>query len=103
MRNSVTATIAAAALLLVPAAASAASSPASATVTACGGDHVTVVGKVKATGKLARKVRGANLQLQFQALPLFGLPRTSAFRDLGKKAAGSGQQVFTGLDADSWG
>src|SRR6476469_10578471 len=81
--------------------AGAASSPAAATVTACGADHVTVLGKVKLTGKSARKVRGANLQLQFQALPLFGIPHTGAWRDLGKKTSGSGQQVFTGLDSDS--
>lgn len=98
----VTATIAAVALLALPAAATAAAAPAAATVTGCGGDHVTVVGKVKLSGKAAGKVRGANLQMQFQALPLFGIPHTGAWRDMGKKAAGSGQEVFTGLDSDSW-
>src|SRR5436309_10701677 len=96
-----TATIAALALLALPASATAAASPAAATVTACGGDHVTVVGKVKLSGKAAAKVRGAGLQMQFQALPLFGLPHTGAWRDMGRKASGSGQQVFTGLDSDS--
>src|SRR4051794_41117073 len=94
-------TLAALALVASPSAI-AASSPAAATVTGCQADHMTVLGKVKLTGRAARKARGANLQMQFQALPLFGIPRTGDWRDLGKKTSGSGQQVFTGLDSDSW-
>ncbi|HVI19270.1 MAG TPA: hypothetical protein VM712_12875, partial [Gaiellales bacterium] len=88
--------------LAIPAGADAAKSPGSATITACKGDALTVAGKVVTTGKAARKVRGANLQLRFQALALFGLPRAGEWRDLGKKGKGSGQQVFTGLGFDNW-
>ncbi|MFL5896816.1 MAG: OmpL47-type beta-barrel domain-containing protein [Thermoleophilaceae bacterium] len=102
MRTRLPLVAALASLALTPAAAQAAH-PAAATVTNCSADHMTVVGKVKLTGKAARKVRGASLQLQFQALPLFGLPQAGGWRDLGKKNGGSGQQAFTGLSADSWG
>jgi hypothetical protein len=96
--------LAAAALLaFAPAAAHAVSRPqASATVLNCAGDHLTVVGKVALTGRAARKARGAGLQVRFQALALFGLPRIGAWRDLGAKTTASDQQVFTGLPADGW-
>jgi hypothetical protein len=79
-----------------------AAGPAAATITSCKLDSLTVAGRVAVTGSAARKVRGANLQLRLQALPLFGLPRAVAWRDLGKKTKGSGQQVFAGLAADNW-
>jgi hypothetical protein len=75
---------------------------AAATITSCKLDSLTVAGKVAVTGSAARKVRGANLQLRLQALPLFGLPRAVAWRDLGKKTSGSGRQVFASLPADNW-
>jgi hypothetical protein len=91
----------AATALLVPAAAQAADT-AAATISSCKSDRLTVAGKVAATGKLARKVRGANLQLRFRAMPLFGLPQSGEWRDLGRKTNGSGEQEFTGLGAESW-
>jgi hypothetical protein len=87
--------------LTVPAAAQAAG-PAAATITSCKLDSMTVAGKVAVTGAAAKKVRGANLQLRLQALPLFGLPRAVPWRDLGRKTKGSGQQAFAGLPADNW-
>jgi hypothetical protein len=86
--------------LTVP--ASAAAGPAAATITSCKADRMTVAGRVTATGATARKVRGANLQLRFMAMPLFGLPRSVAWRDLGKKPKASGQQNFAALPADNW-
>jgi hypothetical protein len=88
--------------LLALAAPAHAAGPAAATITSCKLDSLTVAGAVAVTGSAARKVRGAKLQLRLQALPLFGLPRTVAWRDLGKKTKGSGQQVFAGLAADNW-
>ena len=96
------ATMATVLALAIPAAANAAKSPGSATITSCKGDALTVAGRLKLTGKAARKVRGANLQMRFQAVALFGLPRASDWRDLGRKSKGSGQQVFTGLGFDNW-
>jgi hypothetical protein len=94
------AVIAAACLLaLAPASAHAA---ASATITGCGGDHMTVVGKVAAGGREARKARGANLEVQFFALPVFAMPRPGGWRDLGKRTATTDQQAFTGLAPEGW-
>ncbi|HEY8865464.1 MAG TPA: hypothetical protein VIM22_00910, partial [Solirubrobacteraceae bacterium] len=89
-------------LALAGAPAQAASRPASAVITSCKVDHLTVAGAVKLTGKAAGKARGAKLQLQFQALPLFGLPKSGAWRDIGTKVKGSGQETFAGLGAGSW-
>ena len=89
-------------LAFAPAAAHAARDPASVTVTNCKDDHLTVVGALKLSGSAARKARGANLQMQFQAMPLFGLPRTGPFRNLGKKTKASGDETFSGLPADGW-
>jgi hypothetical protein len=93
--------LAAAVLLAMPVSAHAAG-PAAATISACKGDRMTVAGKVSVTGKARSRVRGAALQIRFQAMPLFGLPKASDWRDLGKKTAGSGDQEFTGLFADNW-
>jgi hypothetical protein len=68
-------------VLAFPAAAGAAA-PAAATITACKADRMTVAGAVAVTGTAARRVRGAKLQMRFMAIPLFGLPRTVAWRDL---------------------
>src|SRR3954447_1444922 len=87
-------------VLIAPSAQAA--GPASAVVIGCKDDHMTVVGAVKLTGKAKRKARGATLQMQFQALPLFGLPHPGQWRVLGKKTKGSGQENFTGLGADGW-
>jgi hypothetical protein len=88
--------------MLALAAPAQAAGPAAATITSCKLDGLTVAGEVAVTGSLAKKVRGANLQLRLQALPLFGLPRAVAWRDIGKKTKGSGRQVFAGLPADNW-
>jgi hypothetical protein len=85
----------------LPASAHAAG-PAAATITFCKVDRMTVAGKVAVTGPTARKVRGAKLQLRFRAMPLFGLPRSVAWRDLGKKTKASGHQDFVALPADNW-
>src|SRR5436190_18061497 len=90
------------ALTLALPAAAAAADPAAVTISACRGDSITVAGKLKLTGSAARKARGASLQLRFQALPLFGLPRFGQWRSAGKKRSGSGQEVFAGLGADNW-
>src|SRR5436190_23527155 len=87
--------------LALPAAAEAAD-PAAVTISACRGDSISVVGKLKLTGNAARKARGASLQLRFEAMPLFGLPRVGQWRSAGRKPTGSGQAVFTGLGADNW-
>lgn len=94
-------------LLLVSAAAvlpgvAQAASPASATISACGRESVTVAGEVALTGSAARRARGGVLQLQFQALPLFGLPRSAAWKTVGKKTRATSQELFAGLSADSW-
>lgn len=94
--------LAAFAVLACAPAAQAASGPAAVTVTACKGDAMALLGRVKPTGKAASKVRGAKLQIRFSALPLFGLPKRGAWRDLGTKRSGSGAQTFTGLASDSW-
>lgn len=88
------------AALGAPAAATAA--PAAATISACRSDSVTVAGKVALSGKSARRARGATLELRFQALPLFGLPRSGDWKKSGKKTRASSQEVFGGLGADSW-
>jgi hypothetical protein len=72
------------------------------TITACKSDSVTVAGKVKLSGSAARKAHGATLQLRFQALPLFGLPRSGQWRSAGRRTSGSGVDAFTGLGADNW-
>jgi hypothetical protein len=87
--------------LALPAVAAAAD-PAAATISACKADNLTVAGKVKLTGAAARKARGATLELRFQTLPLFGLPRVGNWRSSGKKTKASGQETFNGLGADSW-
>jgi hypothetical protein len=87
--------------LAAPAAADAAG-PAAATIKSCKADSLVVAGKVAVTGKAARKVRGANLQIRFHAMPLFGLPRATAWREIGRKTKASGEQEFTALAADSW-
>src|SRR4051794_22431518 len=69
-----------------------AAGPAAATITSCKADRMTVAGKVGVAGTTARKVRGAKLQLRFRAMPLFGLPRSVAWRDVGKKTKASGHQ-----------
>src|SRR6476661_6626153 len=94
--------IAALVAFAVPSPAAAATSPAGVTISACRADSLTLAGKVKLTGTAARKARGAVLQMRFQALALFGLPRAGQWRTIGKKTAGSGQEVFTGLGADNW-
>jgi len=63
---------------------------------------MTVVGAVKLVGAAARKARGAKLQIQLRAMPLFGLPRSGPLHALGTKKSGSAQDTFTGLSADSW-
>jgi hypothetical protein len=83
-------------MLALPVAAEAA--PA-ATISACRSDSLTVAGKVSLNGSAARRARGAAVELRFQALPLFGLPRIGAWRKSGKN---TGQEVFAGLNADSW-
>ena len=70
-----------------------------ATITACRSDSLTVAGKVSLSSSAARRVRGRALELRFQALPLFGLPRIGAWKKSAKK---TGQEVFAGLNADSW-
>src|SRR5215217_5938088 len=95
-------TVALLALLLVVPAAADAAARGSVTVSACGSDNMTVAGKVKLSGKSARKVRGATLELRFQAMALFGLPRTGAWRSSGKKTGASGQDRFGALRADNW-
>lgn len=87
-------------VLACPAAAGAA--PAAATITACKVDQMTVAGAVAVTGTAARKVRGAKLQMRFMAMPLFGLPRSVAWRDMGGRTKASGQQDFSALPADNW-
>lgn len=72
------------------------------TITACKADRVTVAGKITLSGDSARKARGAVLQMRFQAMPLFGLPRAGEWRTAGKKLRASGQQEFTSLGADNW-
>src|SRR4051794_8809473 len=90
------------ALAMVPATAEAASAPAASTITACGGDHFAVAGKVTVSGKAKQKARGAVLQMRFQAIGLFGFPIATDWRTVGKKTRASGQQDFNGLDANSW-
>src|SRR4051812_39383987 len=85
----------------LPATADAAD-PAAATISACGRDSISVAGKVSLSGRSARKARGATLQMRFTALPLFGLPRSGAWRSSGKKTKASSQEAFPGLPADSW-
>lgn len=80
----------------------AAAAPAAATISACRSDSITVAGKVSLSGRPARRARGATLELRFQALPLFGLPRSAAWKKTGKKTRASSQEVFAGLNADSW-
>lgn len=100
-RRVLTAVIAVALMLALPAAARAAE-PAAVTITACKLDGLTLTGRVALSGSSARKARGANLQLRFHALPLFGLPRTGEWRDLGRKTKVSVQESFSGLGADGW-
>ena len=88
------------AALVMPAAALA--DTGAATISACKDDHLTVSGRVRATGADARKARGAKLQMRLQAMPLFGLPRAGKWRDLGKKRSASAQEAFSGLPADNW-
>ena len=83
------------AVLAVPVVAEAAPAV---TISACRSESLTVAGKVSLSGKAARRARGAALELRFQALPLFGLPRAGAW----KKSRAGGQEVFAGLSADSW-
>src|SRR5437764_12446342 len=82
--------------------AEAAASPARAVVTGCKLDSFAVVGAVKMTGRGARAVRGAVLQLRFSAVPLFGIPQLGQWRTVGKKTSGSGKQTFAGLLAAQW-
>src|SRR3954447_5225529 len=79
-----------------------AAGPAGVTISSCKLDRMTVTGKVALTRKSARKARGALLQMRFQALSLFGLPRVGDWRDVGKKTRASSQQEFTGLSTDNW-
>jgi hypothetical protein len=72
------------------------------TITSCKRDALTVAGKLAMTGSEARRVRGATLELRFQALPLFGLPRSAAWHAAGKRSAASSQEAFNGLAADDW-
>jgi hypothetical protein len=88
--------------LALPASAHAAAGPASLTVSSCGGDVMGLAGRVAAAGRSARRVRGARLQMRFQAMPLFGLPRTGAWRDMGAKKSATANQVFNQLGANSW-
>ena len=94
--------LAALAVLACAPAAHAASGPAAVTVTACKGDAMTLLARVKPTGKAARKARGAKLQMRFSVLPLFGLPQRGAWRDFGTKKTATGSQSFSSLGADSW-
>lgn len=89
------------ALVALPAAAQAAD-PATATISACGGDSLTVAGKVALSRSAARRARGATLQLRFQALALFGLPHSGEWKSVGKKTKAATQEAFPGLAADSW-
>jgi hypothetical protein len=89
-------------LALVLSAAAASAAPAAVTISACKSDSVVVAGKVELAGSAARRARGATLQLRFQALALFGLPHSGAWRNAGRRTSGSGQQLFTGLAADNW-
>ena len=82
--------------------ATAAADPGTVTITSCKNDGMTVAGKVVVTGNDARKVRGAVLQMRFDAFSLFGLPQTGTWRAAGKKTRASGQQAFSGLGADNW-
>jgi hypothetical protein len=88
-------------LLAVPTAAGAATRT-GATITSCRSDSLTVAGKVALSGSSARRARGTALQMRFQALPLFGMPRSGAWKGVGKKANASSQEAFAGLPADSW-
>ena len=83
-------------------AVAAAADPVAATISACKADNLTVAGKVNLSGSAARKARGATLELRFQTLPLFGLPRVGNWRSSGKKTKATGQETFTALGADSW-
>lgn len=87
--------------LALPAVASAAD-PGTATIIACKGDSLTVAGRVALSGSAARRVRGAVLQMRFQAYDLFGLPHSAAWKPVGKKRRASGQQSFSGLPAGNW-
>jgi hypothetical protein len=90
--------IAAAAFAAAP--AQAAAPGAHTTVTGCSqAGALTVVGAVKMSG---RRLRGASLQMRFAAIPLFGLPQVGAWKTIGTKTKGSGQQTFSGLGADQW-
>ncbi|HEX6714856.1 MAG TPA: hypothetical protein VF066_15805, partial [Thermoleophilaceae bacterium] len=85
----------------LPATAQAAA-PAAATVSACGRDSISVAGKVSLSGRSARRARGATLQMRFQALALFGLPHSGAWKSVGKKTKASSREAFPGLPADNW-
>jgi hypothetical protein len=87
--------------LALPAAAQAAD-PAAATISSCKADNLTVAGKVRLSGSAARKARGATLEMRFQTLPLFGLPRSGSWRSSGKKTKASAHETFNGLGADNW-
>jgi hypothetical protein len=90
------------ALIALAAPAAAGAAPAAATISACRSDSLTVAGKLALSGNPARRARGATLEVRFQALPLFGLPRSGEWKKSGKKTRASSQEVFAGLSADSW-
>lgn len=72
-------------------------SHAAVTISACRSDSLTAAGKVTLSAAAARKVRGATAERRFQALPLFGLPRTA-----GWSKGATGQQSFSALPAGNW-
>jgi hypothetical protein len=84
--------------LAAPAAATAAKGPkVTATVASCGGEAISIAATAD-PGSL----RGAKLQLRFQALPLVHEPRSSAWFALGGAKKVNRSESFSGLAADLW-
>ena len=93
--------IAALSALCAPTGAHAATKPkASATISACSGDRLTIAATVDSAG--VRKLRGTTIQVRFHALPLFGLPRATGWLGAGKAKKVNRSQAFAELPADAW-
>lgn len=74
-----------------------------ATISACGGQSLTIAARIEpASRDAARMVRRAKLRLRFEAAPLFGRSRKKREIDLGRSTSARRSERFSNLRAQSY-
>jgi len=74
-----------------------------ATISACGGQTLTIAARIApASSEAARAVRRARLRLRFEAAPLFGRSRKKREIDLGRTSRARRSERFSNLRAQSY-